>query len=109
MRQGHEPFVNDSTGRSRLSDVVHTVRSPFKLKRGTVHYDFATGKSSGDLVIAVQSGDTGSKGRDKRMRHNILESDRYPDIAFAPDHVDRAPSKANIHGVFRLTQPISRT
>jgi hypothetical protein len=36
------------------------------------------------------------------MHHNILESDRYPDIIFTPDHVDGALSKANIHGVFRI-------
>ncbi len=67
-----------------------------------MHYDFASGKCSGAIVIDAQSGDSGSQARDKRMHHNILESDRYPDIVFTPDHVDGALSKANIHGVFRI-------
>ncbi len=36
------------------------------------------------------------------MHHNILESDRYPDIVFTPDHVEGALSKASIHGLFRI-------
>lgn len=85
-----------------LSDVLHTVHGSFKLKRGTVHYNFATHKCSGEIVIAAQSGDSGSEARDKKMHHNILESDRYPDIVFTPDHVEGALSKASIHGFFRI-------
>ena len=85
-----------------LSDILHTVHGSFKLKRGTVHYDFATGKCSGEIVIDAQSGDSGSEARDKRMHHNILESDRYPDIVFTPDHVERTLSKASIRGLFRI-------
>jgi len=85
-----------------LSDVLHTVRGSFKLKRGTVHYDFATRKCSGEIVIDAQSGDSGSEARDKRMHKNILESDRYPDIVFRPDHVEGTLWKANIHGLFRI-------
>jgi len=85
-----------------LSDVMHTVHGAFKLKRGTVRYDFATGKSSGEIVIDAQSGNSGSDARDKRMHKNILESDRYPEIAFIPDHVEGAMAKATIHGTFRI-------
>ena len=85
-----------------LSDVLHTVQGSFKLKRGTVHYDFATGKCSGQIVIDAQSGDSGSQARDKKMHHNILESDRYPEIVFTPDHVAGTLSKASIHGLFRI-------
>lgn len=85
-----------------LSDLLHTVHGSFKLKRGTVHYDVTTGKCSGEIVIDAQSGDSGSEARDKRMHHNILESDRYPDIVFTPDHVEGALSKASIHGLFRI-------
>ena len=85
-----------------LSDVLHTVRGSFKLKRGTVRYDFATHKSSGEIVIDAQSGDSGSSARDKRMHKNILESDRYPEIAFVPDHVDGTLAKASVHGAFRI-------
>lgn len=85
-----------------LSDVLHTVRGSFQLKRGTIHYDFATGKCSGEIVIDAQSGNSGSAARDKRMHKNILESGRYPDIVFTPDHVEGALSKASVHGLFRI-------
>ncbi|MGA2132794.1 MAG: YceI family protein [Bryobacteraceae bacterium] len=85
-----------------LSDVLHTVHGAFKLKRGTVRYNFATGRSSGEIVIDAQSGNSGSDGRDKRMHKNILESDRYPDIVFVPDHVEGVLPKASIHGTFRI-------
>src|SRR5579862_3219381 len=77
---GQETVLELNPAQSRveftLSDVLHTVHGSFKLKRGTVHYDFATGKCSGEIVIDTQSGDSGSEARDKRMHHNILESDR---------------------------------
>ncbi len=85
-----------------LSDVLHTVHGAFKLKRGTIRYDFATGKASGEMLIDAQSGDSGSEARDKRMHKNILESDRYPDIVFIPDHVEGDLSKASVHGAFRI-------
>jgi hypothetical protein len=85
-----------------LSDILHTVHGTFKLKRGTVHYDVATGKCSGEIVIDARSGDSGSEARDKRMHKNILESGQYPEIAFLPDHMDGPISKASIHGLFRI-------
>jgi YceI-like protein len=85
-----------------LNDILHTVHGTFRLKRGTVRYDFTTGRSSGEIIIDAQSGDSGSEARDKRMHKNILESDRYPDIAFIPDHVGGTLSKASIHGMFRI-------
>src|SRR5579883_3206629 len=71
-----------------LNDVLHTVKGMFKLAHGTVHYDFATGKSSGEIVIDARSGQSGSEARDKRMHKIILESDRYPEIVFLPDRVE---------------------
>lgn len=85
-----------------LSDVLHTVRGTFKLKRGTVRYDFTTGRSSGEIVIDAQSGDSGNQSRDRKMHKEILESVRYPDIAFLPDRVEGTLAKAKVHGIFRI-------
>jgi len=49
-----------------------------------VEYDFASGKSSGKLVIDARSGQSGNGARDKRMHRTILESDRYPENRFYP-------------------------
>jgi polyisoprenoid-binding protein YceI len=85
-----------------LRDILHTVQGSFKLKRGVVHYDFTTGKSSGEIAIDARSGNSGSEARDQRMQKNILESDRYPEIVFIPDHVEGSLAEAKIHGLFRI-------
>jgi len=90
-----------------LADVLHTVQGTFKLKRGDIHIDAATGAVSGEIVVDATSGDSGSAARDRRMHANILESSRYPEIAFRPDRLDGAIPKqgagsVKMHGMFRI-------
>jgi polyisoprenoid-binding protein YceI len=85
-----------------LSDVLHTVHGNFKLKHGKIDYDFATGKASGEIVIDAASGDSGSGARDSRMKKNVLETNRFPEIVFLPDHVEGTLAKAIVHGNFRI-------
>ncbi len=67
-----------------LGDVLHTVHGTFKLKRGAIHFDDATGQASGELVVDATSGDSGSKARDGKMHKEILESQKFPEIIFVP-------------------------
>lgn len=69
-----------------LGDVLHTVRGEFRLKQGTVVLDNATGQASGELVIEAASGESGNKSRDRKMQKEILESQKYPEITFTPQH-----------------------
>jgi len=90
-----------------LSDVLHTVHGTFKLKRGAVKFDSATGSASGEIVVDVASGNSGNGGRDKRMHKEILESARYPEAVFTPDHVSgelalRGESQIDLHGNFLI-------
>jgi polyisoprenoid-binding protein YceI len=90
-----------------LSDPLHTVHGTFKLKRGTIVFDPESGVASGQLVVDATSGDTGSKARDSRMHKNILESAKYPEIVFTPDHVEgkvllEGDSEVKLHGQFRI-------
>jgi polyisoprenoid-binding protein YceI len=85
-----------------LNDVLHTVKGSFQLTRGSVDYDLAAGRASGEIVIDARSGESGNAARDKRMHKTILESERYPEIAFVPDRVEGTLLKANMHGVFRI-------
>jgi len=90
-----------------LGDVLHTVHGTFKLKRGAVKFDSATGSASGEIVVDVASGNSGNGGRDKRMHKEILESARYPEAVFIPDHVSgelapRGESQLDLHGNFRI-------
>jgi polyisoprenoid-binding protein YceI len=90
-----------------LSGNFHTVDGSFALKRGAIHYDPATGKASGEVVFDATSGKTGSDGRDKKMHKDVLESARYPEIAFRPDHAEGAltptgDSTLQVHGMFAI-------
>ena len=90
-----------------LGSLLHTVHGDFRLKRGTLRFDPLTGRASGELVVDAASGDSGSPARDKRMHASILESARYPEIAFRPDRVEGmvAPegrSQVQLHGMFAI-------
>ena len=93
--------------RFTLGDVLHTVHGTFKLKRGTVKFDSARGAASGEIVVDVSSGNSGNGGRDKRMHKEILESGRYPEAVFTPDHVtgelaSHGESQIDLHGTFQI-------
>ena len=68
-----------------LGGVLHTVHGTFKLERGTVKFDPASGRASGLVVVDATSGDSGSHARDHKMHKDILESAQYPEITFAPE------------------------
>jgi polyisoprenoid-binding protein YceI len=90
-----------------LHDVLHTVHGTFKLKRGSIRFDPDSGQASGEIFVDVTSGASGSDGRDGRMHKEILESQRYPDATFTPDHVDgklasQGQSQIDVHGVFKI-------
>lgn len=90
-----------------LHDPLHTVHGTFKLKTGALHLDPDTGQASGAMVIDMASGESGSGARDHRMHKEILESQRYPEAVFTPDHVDgriapQGESQIDVHGVFRI-------
>src|ERR1700758_838686 len=90
-----------------LSDVLHTVRGSFKLKHGTLQFDPASGKISGEIVVDAASGDSGNGMRDRKMNKEVLESARYPEISFRPDRIEGAvanqgTSSVMVHGTFSI-------
>lgn len=90
-----------------LSGNFHTVEGSFTLKQGDIEYDPATGKASGEIVFDATSGKTGDDGRDKKMHKDVIESKRFPEIAFRPDHAEGtlAPSgdsTLQVHGMFSI-------
>lgn len=93
--------------RFTLHDPLHTVHGTFHLKKGTLQLNSETGEASGEIVVDVTSGASGSGARDHRMHKEILESQRYPEAIFTPDHVDghiapEGESQIDVHGVFRI-------
>jgi len=90
-----------------LAAALHTVHGTFQLKRGRIRFDPATGQASGELVVDSASGESGSGARDSRMKKNVLESARYPDITFRPDRVEgvvamQGSSQVRVHGMFAI-------
>ncbi len=90
-----------------VHSTLHTVHGSFKLKRGTVTLDPAGGKASGEIVIDVASGQSGSGSRDKRMQKEVLESPKYPEAVFTPERVDgqvsaEGSSQIDLHGRFKI-------
>ena len=90
-----------------LGDVLHTVHGTFHLKRGGLQLEAASGKISGEIVVDAKSGESGSGMRDRKMHKEVLESERYPEIAFRPDKVEGAvasqgKSSVKVHGMFSI-------
>ena len=89
-----------------LADVLHTVRGTFKLEHGMLQMESA-GRMSGEIVVNAASGQSGSGMRDRKMHKEVLESGRYPEIAFRPDRIDgnvpsQGKSSVMVHGLFNI-------
>jgi len=96
-----------STVHYTVSSSLHTVHGTFAVKRGTLRFDPVTSKAAGEIVVDAISGQSGNNSRDKKMHKEVLESNRFTDIVFRPDHVEGAvqpegTSNAQLHGVFVL-------
>ncbi len=90
-----------------LGATLHTVHGSFRLKRGTIRFDLASGKASGEVVADATSGTSGNSARDQDMHKKVLESERYPEIVFIPDRVQgtlapHGTSQVQLHGLFRI-------
>lgn len=70
-----------------VDDVLHTVHGTFQLKGGLVTFDPATGAAEGELLVDLDSGDSGSTARDNRMKKDVLETQTYPEAIFHPEKV----------------------
>jgi polyisoprenoid-binding protein YceI len=93
-----------------LAATLHTVHGVFKLKSGQIHFDPATGKAGGAVILDATSGNTDNSSRDQKMHAEILESAKFPEIAFSPtqvtgpmaDMLAGKPVQLQVAGVFRL-------
>ncbi|HSZ63325.1 MAG TPA: YceI family protein [Terriglobales bacterium] len=107
----HELLLQLDPGQSgadiKLEGNLHTVEGSFLMKRGSIHFDPANGRVSGEIVFDATSGKTGNGSRDNKMHKDVLESWRYTEIVFRPDHADGAltpsgTSKLQVHGIFLI-------
>ena len=109
LAAGQNAFQIDpgqSSVKFTLGDVLHTVHGTFQVKHGEMQIDPA-GKMSGEIIVNAASGDSGSGMRDRKMHKEVLESARYPEIAFRPDRFDghlaeQGKSSVMVHGRFSI-------
>jgi polyisoprenoid-binding protein YceI len=90
-----------------LDASFHVVHGTFDMEHGAIQFDPSSRAISGEVVVGAASGHSGNDGRDRRMHREILESSRYPEIAFRPDRVEgtleaSGVSTVQVHGVFRI-------
>lgn len=62
----------------------HEVRGTFHVQSGIIQFDRSAARMSGTIVVSAASGDSGDKGRDKKMHSDVLDVDHYTDVTFAP-------------------------
>jgi polyisoprenoid-binding protein YceI len=90
-----------------LGAVLHTVHGTFRVKSGNVRFDPASGQASGQIAVDVKSAKTGDNARDRQMHESVLESERFPEAIFSPDHVtgrlaSSGESALEVHGSLSL-------
>src|SRR5689334_17610935 len=90
-----------------LGAVGHTVHGTFRVKSGEIRIDTVNHSATGSVIADAASGDSGNSGRDSRMNKSVLESDRFPEISFKPDHLSgklnpEGPSDIELHGTFTI-------
>jgi polyisoprenoid-binding protein YceI len=94
--------------RFALQSLLHTVHGKFKLKKAaSIQFDPDSSAASGEIVIDVASGSSGSRARDRRMLEDILESQRYPEAKFTVSRIDgkldpQGESTIAVHGTFNI-------
>lgn len=90
-----------------VADFMHDVHGVFHLRSGAIDVDRKTGAASGSIVVDAVSGDSGSRARDSKIRRDILDANRFPDIVFVPKSVAgplpaQGSATVQVRGVFRI-------
>lgn len=67
-----------------LSGTGHEVKGTFHVQSGSIQFDRSAPKMSGLIVVSAISGESGDKGRDKKMQSDVLDSGHFTDVTFAP-------------------------
>jgi polyisoprenoid-binding protein YceI len=98
-----------------LDATLHNVEGTFEVKSGAVTFDARTGEAHGQIVVDAASGNSGNGIRDSKMKRDVLESGRYPEIVFSPKRVSgfvagKESSNVSVEGDFTIhggTHPLT--
>jgi polyisoprenoid-binding protein YceI len=106
-----EVTLSVDTARSKVNwtvdSTLHMVHGTFALKSGTLNFESASGKASGEIVVLTSSGESGNSSRDEKMHKEVLESAKYPEAVFRPTQVEgkvanSGGSEVKLHGSLLL-------
>lgn len=83
----HQTFtINPDTSevKMQLKTNHEIVNGTFHLQSGTINFDRTAATISGNVNVAAITGKTGNDSRDKKMKKDILKTDKYTEVTFAP-------------------------
>ncbi len=85
----------------------HHVQGTFHVQQGSIDFDPRAQKISGLVVVAAGSGNSGEPSRDKKMNTDVLDTDHFAEVTFAPSSYQGtiAPtgdSTIQVSGIFTL-------
>ncbi len=69
-----------------LGATMHSVHGTLRLKPGTISFDPATGTATGKLIADATTAETGNDGRDHKMKKDVLETEKFPDVVLTVQH-----------------------
>ena len=70
-----------------LGATLHSVEGTVRLASGAIRFDPVTGVASGEIDVDARSATTGLAARDRSMHGEVLESEKYPRIAFRAERL----------------------
>ncbi len=106
----HQTFAVN-TGASEVKMTLNTthevVNGIFHVQSGSIDFDRTAPHISGLIVVAAGSGKTGNDSRDKKMNKDILKTDQFATVSFAPKTytgtiLPVGDSTIQVSGVFTL-------
>ncbi len=106
----HQTFtVNPDTSEVKMTLKTNhdIVNGTFHVQTGSIAYDSNSPSISGSVVVAAGSGKTGNDSRDKKMNKDVLNTEKYTTVSFAPKTYTGAiaasgDSTIQVTGVFTL-------
>jgi polyisoprenoid-binding protein YceI len=90
-----------------LAGTGHHVQGTFHVQKGSINFDPSAAKLAGSVVVAAGSGNSGEPSRDKKMNSDVLDTDHFAEVTFAPSSYQGAiqpsgDSTIQVTGVFTL-------
>jgi polyisoprenoid-binding protein YceI len=60
------------------------------LRAAPLRFDAASGNAEGEIALDARSAETGNSRRDRTLKDDVLECERYPEIVFTAERIELA-------------------